>query len=48
MWQLSRNELSQVIGRGISSPDLPKKQNTVQPADETTLKKLQESLQSAV
>ncbi|WP_171041107.1 hypothetical protein [Pseudoalteromonas aurantia] len=40
MRKLSKNELSKVVGRGISSPDLPKKQNTVQPADETTLKKL--------
>jgi len=36
---LNRSELSKVVGMGISSPELPKKQKAVPPIDENVLKK---------
>lgn len=48
MRQLNKCEFSRVVGMGIISPDLPEKQNSAQPVDEKSLKKIKESLTSAI
>ncbi|MBQ4852657.1 hypothetical protein [Pseudoalteromonas sp. MMG012] len=48
MRQLNSDELSRVVGMGISSPELPKKQNSVPPVDKHVLSKDKKLLQSAV